>query len=76
MSSGQKGQDQRVTELTEEFYKREEEADSTGHTALQSDSQAIYVSISRSAVLAFKIHLSKDILSRRGCGRDSCFVVS
>ena len=45
--SSKKEQRETVTELTDEFYKEEEVPDSTvtGHTALQSDSQAIYVSI-------------------------------
>lgn len=43
--SSKKGQNETLTELTDEFYKGEEEPESTGHTTLQSDSQAIYVSI-------------------------------
>ena len=45
--SSKKEQREALTELTDEFYKEEEASESTvtGHTALQSDSQAIYVSI-------------------------------
>lgn len=48
-----KVENEKLTELTEEFFKREEEPESTGHTALQSDSQAIYVSILCNANLLF-----------------------
>ena len=51
--SSKKGQNETLTELTDEFYKGEEEPESTGHTALQSDSQAIYVSICKSIAALF-----------------------
>ena len=42
--SDKKRENDKLTELTEKFYTGEEEPESAGHTALQSDSQAIYVS--------------------------------
>ena len=39
-----KGENEKLTELTDKFYRGEEEPESAGHTARQSDSQAIYVS--------------------------------
>ena len=58
--SSKKGQSETLTELTDEFYKREEEPESTGHTALQSDSQAIYVSICKGDAVLFTFrHLPK-----------------
>lgn len=65
--SSKKGEHQTVTELTDQFYKGDEEVESTGHTALQSDSQAIYVSILQGVLcfaytLTFKIsYLGEDV---------------
>ena len=49
------GQNETLTELTEEFYKGEEEPELTGHTALQSDSQAIYVSVLKAMLFLFTL---------------------
>ena len=51
--SSKKGQDETLTELTDKFYKGDEEPESTGHTALQTDSQAIYVSILKAMLFLF-----------------------
>lgn len=49
--SSKKGQNEALTELTDKFYEGEEEPESTGQAALQSDPQAIYVSLLKEALI-------------------------
>ena len=75
-----KGENEKLTELTDKFYRGEEEPESAGHTARQSDSQAIYVSsvqrIRYDPCICSRFDLTKGIISRRRCRGDTSLVMS